>query len=65
MLNTIGAVDHSRENKTYEKESLSNRILNQVSQAVGNSGNGDGNITINTGPVTSHTVLLNLFSVHP
>ena len=65
MLNTIGAVDYSRENKNSEKESLSNRILNQVSQAVSNGSKGDGNITINTGPVPSHTVMLNLYPVHP
>ena len=37
-------------------EAPSARILNQASHAASN-----GSITINTGPVTSHTVMLNLF----
>lgn len=37
-------------------EAPSAKILNQASHAGSN-----GSITINTGPVTSHTVMLNLF----
>ena len=39
-----------------------NCVKDQLSETIMNSAQGGGNnIMINTGPVTSHTVLLNLF----
>ena len=39
-----------------------NGVKDQLSETIMNSAQGGGNnIMINTGPVTSHTVLLNLF----